>query len=87
MMYQWKSEYLEEYAQGYIIVEANSVAGARIKALKFFDEYDRESYSWNYGRDQDEDDKKEILERYETFTRDISDEPKVSEVIFIRGSE
>jgi hypothetical protein len=86
-MYSWKSTYLEEYARGHIIVEANSVEEARQKALESFDEYDREESPWNYGEYQDEESKQYILERYEVFKEDISVDPEISDVIFIRGSQ
>jgi alcohol dehydrogenase YqhD (iron-dependent ADH family) len=86
-MYSWESTYLEEYAQGHIIVEANSVEEARQKALESFDEYDRDFFEWEYEEDQDEYDKQSILKRHKEFKEDISVEPEISEVIFIRGSQ
>lgn len=87
MTYLWKSEYLEQYARGDIIVNAENVEEARIKALRGFDIFDREEFDLDYMGEEELFGQEEISARKKVFLKDISVEPLlINDHHFIYGS-
>jgi hypothetical protein len=88
-LYRWKSEYLENYRRGDIIVMAESVSDAREAALRKFESEPKENVDELFYDDEVQE-KAEYTERQKAkFEADISTEPIVIEggVLFIEGSD
>ena len=86
-MYVWESEFLAEYFNGLIVIEASSVEEARQKAIGYMLEHISETkdaeYYMKYG---DEDPARYIVDGWNIFMNDISKEPMVTDYVFERGS-
>ena len=88
MMFIWSSEYLKQWSNGYIIVNAKDINEARERALGSFLERISKSYLGEmYMEYEDQDDADSLIESYRTFVRDIGKRPKITNCIFIEGSE
>lgn len=86
-LYRWNSEYLKEWASGYIIIMAESVSDAREVARRIQVEHVRERYAWLDPNDSDSADELEMYRR--CFERDIETEPEILKAggMFIQGSQ
>lgn len=91
-LYRWESEFLQRYANGYIIVQAETVEQAREKVLAGLDEQLEAHRGWvmddhkgRYGLEQDSTD----YNRYrEILLADLAKEPEhVTRVLWLWGSE
>lgn len=78
-MFVWRSVALQNYARGYIIVEADTPDHARVKAVEEYDRYLSVYYDWV--------DEGYLNEKRESFRRDLLEEPETLEVLLISGSE
>lgn len=91
-IYHWnRSEFLQEYGLGDILVLALTAEEARQKVRDKFMDYMRERYEWHFLEDgtlTDPDDASFIEEYRSQMEKDISADPEVTEgPIFIRGSQ
>lgn len=91
-LYHWNcSEALKNYSQGDIIVMAETVEQARIKARTQIEIFIKEARSWWYDLNGElyPDDHEERDRFIAKFEQDIAHEPELVELgaIFITGSE
>jgi len=88
MFYVWdKVTALEQYAPGYVIVEAHDDSAARLKAMDGYDKWLRENKDWLFTA-PNEDDYSEIEKLKRTFREDIyKTAPKLMDCLLIRGSD
>ncbi len=93
-LYRWESEFLQRYANGYIIVQAETVEQAREKVLAGLDEMMEAYGGWSmvmdehkgrYGYEQDSTDYNRLRK---TLLADLAEEPEhVTRVLWLWGSE
>jgi hypothetical protein len=91
-MFQWRSEALRRYADGYVYVVARSVDAARRLALDEYDRYLRSddaghSFFRSDGSFFDECEREEYTSALKAFWADLEKEPKVVEAALIHGSQ
>lgn len=88
-LYCWVSDYLKDYAPGWILVEADSVETARARARRDFETDLRNRYDYLFtGLSKHEIlENEEIQAERERFEFDIAAEPEIlNQAVFIRGS-
>jgi hypothetical protein len=93
VLFEWRSDMLRRYSQGFILVVAPTVEQARDIARQNLGALLRERYDYLYDYDGDQpldDDSGAQLEEYRTtFEADIANEPTIRSegVVFVLGSE
>lgn len=86
-LYQWRSDILKNYAQGYILAIGQSVEEARANALVAFEAFALSEWEWCFGANAD-DQYKAIANDYRVaFAADLSKEPVTLLAAIIQGSE
>ena len=94
-LYVWTSEYLKNYSDGTIIVVAESIELARLKAIVEFERYNKEvkheclyqdGVMTEWAIEMGED--KVVEEERQLFMADIAKEPEImkNSVLFLGGS-
>lgn len=86
MIFVWRSELLQAYGEGWIVVEAGSPGMARLVAKRKFERW-LEEYMKDYGMGDDELDAETRGSKLSLFERDIAKEPERHAALFIKGSE
>jgi len=91
-MFIWSSKLLEAYGQGTIAVLANTVEEARRNVLDDYSPLEEDSVwedmylqslKWSY----DDDLEIEMQKKREVLKEDIQEEPIISDLLVIKGSE
>ena len=83
-LYRWESKMLKGWANGFIIVQAETIQVARQKVKGKAFEWLKENKFCNYDPTEDG----ELLNEYlDTLDEDLEKDPETMEVMFMMGSE
>ena len=84
MFYRWKSEALQAYSSGDIIIHSDyGLDNARIQAIKAFESWLKSNREWVFY----EEDEEELKEYRHKFFKDIDKEPEKLSTLLIEGSD
>lgn len=83
-LYRWRSKMLKAWADGYIIVQAETIEEARSKIKGKAFEWLKENKFCYYDPTEDG----ELMNEYlDTLDEDLAKDPEIMDVIFLEGSE